>query len=386
MIELRENTPRTCALTREDLTYLLSLVKRSPEEGDDTRVLQSITPTSKPGEWQLIAGLYVGRLGLPSGNWIDFRSRFDFSDVIRLIQLSSWPPAVVKSEAVPASSGHLLVDALAAAFAREVGRLVGQGLSKSYRQHRQMKPPYGGRIDVAFHMSRFAGRQDVLVTQKRRLTVDIAVNRALAAALEVLHRVPLRADARRPLSRLRPAFARVEVGMMRASDVRGIQLRGETLRYRNALILSEAILRSQDLIPVGSGAPGASILFFMPDVWEKYVARWVSETANPGDLVEAPYSFRLTKEGRTAEADVVVKSSGRIRQIFDAKYKSPERAPGSQDIYQMVTYCEALGLTEATLVYPGEVAGRSVTVKGKTVRTRGLSLDLSDVEAALSVA
>lgn len=132
MIELRENSPTRTRLTSEDLSYLLGLVRRSPEETEETRVLQSITPTSKPEEWQLISGLYVGRLGLPSGNWIDFKSRFHFPDVVRLIMLSSWSPALLGKHVVPGEAGLLLVDALAAAYARSVGQLVGQGLSKSY--------------------------------------------------------------------------------------------------------------------------------------------------------------------------------------------------------------------------------------------------------------
>lgn len=383
MIEVRENVPSIWPLTKEDLAYLLSVVQRSPDGGDEAKVLQSITPTRKPGYWQLTPGNYVGRLGLPSGDWIDFHSRFEFPDVIRLIQLSVQGPRLVNRYPTPSKSGLLLADALASAYARVVGRLVGQGLSKGYRSERRTSPPHGGRLDVAFHLARFAGRTDVLVTQRRRLSVDVHVNQALAAALEVLHRIPLSARVNRDLARLRPAFARVSRPSVRAADVAAIQLKGEETRYREALLLAEVVLRSQDLLPSGNAVAGASILFFMPDVWERYVAQWV-RTNSPEGRVEAPHPFRLTREGRFAEADVVVKVGDRVQALFDAKYKPPASALSSQDIYQMVTYCEALDLKEATLVYPGAFAQKTVTVKGTAIHARSLALDLSDVAPATS--
>lgn len=380
MIHLRENVPSTWELKNEDLAYLLSVVDSSPEETVEAKVLKAILPTRRVGFWQLTAGSFVGRLGLPSGGWIDFQSRFDFPDVMRLIQFGLQDPRLVNRYRVPSQPGLLLADALAAAFSDAVGHLVGQGLSKAYRRERQTKPPYGGRVDVAYHLSRFAGRPDVLVTQRRHLTVDIGINQALASALEVLHRVPLTPWISKTLARLRPAFARVSRPALRGSDVARMQLQGEAIRYRRALLLAEVVLRSQHLLPVGSSAEGASILFFMPDVWEKYVAHWVA-TLDVEGAVESPYPFSLSREGRTAEADVVITERGRVKALFDAKYKPSESAPSSPDIYQMVTYCEALGLSEATLVYPGFVKDKTVTVQGKSVRVKGLALDLSDVKS-----
>lgn len=385
MIQLQERVPSIWPLSTSDLTYLLSFVHRGPEEGDEAKVIQSITPTRRPGYWQITAGDFVGRLGLPSGEWIDFQSRFDFPDPIRLIQLGTWPPRLLNRYPTPARAGLKFVDAIALAFAREVGRLVGQGLSKGYREERQSRPPYGGRIDVGFHLSRFAGRPDVLVTKRRRLTVDIEINQALGAALEVLYRVPLASEVGRTVAQLRPTFAQVSRSALSAGDVARLPLRGESVRYRHALLLAEVILRSRDLVPTAEGLSGVSFLFFMPKIWERYVARWVAETSR-NETAEPSYAFRLTTEGRTAEADVVIRSRNQVSALFDAKYKTHDSAPSSADIYQMVTYCEALGLSEAQLVYPGTFPSRKVTVKDKTIHIRGLALDLSDVETAAAAA
>jgi len=205
-------------------------------------------------------------------------------------------------------------------------------------------------------------------------------------ALDILHRIPLSPDIRLNLARLRPAFARVSKRPISASAVVGIPLIGATVRYRTALSLAEVILRAQDLVPKGSGISGASILFFMPKIWEGYVARWVASMRSE-EMIEAPYPFRLTKQGLHAEADVVAMVGSQIVALFDAKYKAPEAGPSRQDIYQMIAYCESLGLAEATLVYPGYVPIKTVNIRDKAVHVRGLRLDLSEVlEAAKAAA
>ncbi len=380
MIELEEYTPSKWPLSAEDLRYLLPMVRRTPEESEDLKVLQSLTPTSTQGVWQLTPGPYVGRLGLPSGNWIDFKSRSKFPDIVRLLQLAGRFPIRLDQEATPGESGQLLLDVLAAAFARECSRLVGRGLSKGYRTHRQLLPPHGGRIDVTLHLSRFGGRPDVLVTKPRRITVDVRVNQVLLAALEILRRIPLQPYVERDFARLRPAFSRVSAVPISASEVSRLTLVGEQVRYRDALALAEVVIRSQELLPTGAGLSGASVLFFMPKVWEGYVARW-ARTVHTNESVESPYPFTLTVEGLQAEADVVAKSSNSVVALYDAKYKPAADAPTRADIYQMVTYCESLGLHQATLVYVGTLRPRTVHVKHKAIHVCGLSVDLRELDA-----
>src|SRR4029450_11539875 len=102
-----------------DLAYLLNLVRGSASEDDDARILQSVTPTTPPGTYELRAGPYVGPLGLPSARWIYFISRFALPDVIRLILDSERVPIRVDSLAVQAEASPFLVEMIAAAFLRE---------------------------------------------------------------------------------------------------------------------------------------------------------------------------------------------------------------------------------------------------------------------------
>lgn len=371
MPTLVEYTASPVALTDDDLNYLLDLVKATGE--DDDKLLESLTPTRSKGVYELRTGPYVGRLGLPSGAWLDLASRFDFPDVIELIRRAARLPMRYDALRVPTDPADSLIDIIATALAREVERLLGAGLAKGYTTRRFDRPPYPGAIDVTRHLDRFGGRPDHLVTIAKRLSRDIPVNRALAAALEVLRRVPLGTGPASRIARVAPVFRDVRLVPVSADAVSSLALTLLTARYADALALAEIVLRSQSLAPRLSSQIGASVVFSMPKIWETYVAQCV-RAAWPDDYdVQHGYGFQLTPgEGLPAEADVIVRQGGTITALYDAKYKWIEKAPGRGDIYQMVTYCERLSLDEATLVYPAtspirrtlRVGRRSVSVVG----------------------
>ena len=125
------------------------------------------------------------------GDVIDFVSRFVFPDVLELIRRSGRRP-VRQTIPIATSGGESLVDIIALAFTRSVERVVGTGLAKGYRTVTFRRPPYPGNIDVPRHIGQLAARPDPLSTSARRITRDIEVNRALFAAIGVLHRTPAR--------------------------------------------------------------------------------------------------------------------------------------------------------------------------------------------------
>ncbi|NYH44769.1 5-methylcytosine-specific restriction enzyme subunit McrC [Micromonospora jinlongensis] len=371
-MEVIEYRPTKLSLDQGDLDYLLSLVRSATGDRTDARVLHALTPTHAAGVYEVTPGPYVGRLGLPSGRWIDFRSRFPFEDVIELIRRSARHPIRADKLRVDAHAETFLTEAIALAFSRELESLVGQGLAKGYERIRHQRPPYPGRLDTAYHLGRLAARPDRLVTVGRHLITNVPVNQALAVALDTLTRVPLAREVSTRLARLVPAFVRVTRAPIRAEDVGRITLTNLTRRYQQALALAEAILRSQSLAPRSTGLASGSLLFFMPKVWEAYVSQWLAEQW-PEHRVDAPHRFQLTNDGQTAEADATVWNGDELVALYDAKYKWPGSTPDRGDIYQMVTYCERLGLQHSTLVYPVAAPKLTVTVGNKAVHVLGVT-------------
>jgi 5-methylcytosine-specific restriction enzyme subunit McrC len=310
-------------------------------------------------------------------------SRFAFDDVVELIRRSGRLPIREDTLAVPVGQADALIDVIAAAFVREVARLVTAGLAKSYAKHHFERPPYPGTIDAKRHLGRFAARPDRLVTLASRLTRDVLVNQALAAALEVLRHVPMRASVSVRVARLALAFREVRRVPISAEAVARIRLTALTKNYSDALAMAELILRSHSLAVQGTTHAASSMVFSMPKVWERYVAQRIREAWPDTFEVLSPFPFDLTQSGSLpAEADVVVRDGDRLVALYDAKYKWLEKAPARGDLYQMVTYCERLGLDAAILVYPGSAEARSIRVGSRQVCTVGLPEPSRSGEAA----
>lgn len=374
MATLKEYAPTPTALLPGDLNYLLSFVSGTGEL-DESKFLQAITPTREQGIYLVKPGAYVGRVGLPSGAQLDLVSRFHIRRLIELIRISEEAPTVLSDVEAEASPDDLFLDLLAMAFAREVETITARGLAKGYREVLLLEPPYGGRLDIAYHLGRLGGRPDRLAFRAKRLTIDIPVNRVLALALEVLLRVPLDHKVSRRLHRLRPVFRQVSTPRMSASEIRRIPLTRLTDRYKNARALAALLISSQELAFEGRGWNGGTLLFSMARVWERYVERWV-RTQWPNHRVQSQVRFNIGDDGTLpSAADVLVYEGDEVKALYDAKYKSPGEAPSRGDVYQMVAYCQKLGVTEATLVYPQVTTSRSVRVAGNTVTVVGLFPD-----------
>jgi 5-methylcytosine-specific restriction endonuclease McrBC regulatory subunit McrC len=373
LLPLREYASSEVELEEQDLHHLLALV-RGDGQGDEAKVFQSITPTSKPHTYSVKPGAFVGRIGLPSGKSVEVESRFPIADVIEMLRFSGRLPIRLDRLAPAMDKEVFLLDVIALAFAREVERLVSLGLAKGYRQYLFDRPPYPGSPDLQMHLGRYAARPDRLVTRARRITLDIDLNRALAAAIEVLSRVNLAMEPTTALTSIYPAFGRVRRVPIPASAVGRIELTRLTSRYRDGLGLAEIILRGQSLAPEGDTFAGASVLFNMSKVWESCVARWAEIEWPEFDVVDQ-HSFGVTSDGSLrASADVTVWDSGKLIALYDAKYKWPGVTPTMGDVYQMTTYCTRLGIDEATLVYPARATKKSFVVGDITIHTVGLDV------------
>lgn len=372
MLRLREYERRTLELQDADRDHLLPLLRGGGKRA--IAVFQSITPTSRDRCYDVTPGPYVGRIGLPSGEAIDIDSRFPFEDVVRLIAYSGRLPNILEKRRSEMQGGGLLLDLIASAFTREVDRVIGTGLAKGYVTRRFVEPPYPGALDVRYHLNRLTARPDRLATSARRLTVDIEPNQALASALSVLVRARLETPtASVAVARQARVFRGISDVPLSPGQIGRLHLSALHSHYKDVLPLAALILAGSSVIPRGQGLAGASILFHMPKVWENCVERWARERWGPDYRVETQHYFDLSAGGEmTSAADVVVWHGRDLVALYDAKYKAPGTAPAVADVYQLVTYCDRLGLPEATLVYPGDVENREFRVGTRVVHMMGL--------------
>lgn len=377
MLELRELQTRTVALTATQAIELAKLTRGAVSGASSPRVLHQVTPSAKPGCYDVQPGPFVGRFTLRCGLTVDIGSRFPFTDLLQVLRVAARQPSLLEQTPTPARGGHGLLELIAAAFVRELRRIVGFGLAKGYVIRTFTRPPYPGVPDATAHLARQLGRPDRLVTRARRLTVDVPVNRVLAAAHRVVRQQTytdpqLAADLRS----LAPVFtdvAAVHDGLRLAEAA----ARNAPGRYGKAFALAVLILSGLTTLPAGTGATGVSVLFDMSKVWERYVQAVMEPMLPPGHILSPQHQVRLTTEGPdiTARADLVeLDADRRPVAVYDAKYKPWGAKPSTDEIYQVLTYAYRLGLRSATLLYPGRGERDEVVVGEYRIKTAGIDV------------
>jgi hypothetical protein len=373
-VSLTEYGTERLPLEPQDRDYLAGLALGA--SGDDAAVIRGLTPTGQePDQFALTVGGYLGRLALPSGGVIDVGSRFATLDVLEVLRVALALPAPLPLAWTHAAAAPLLPEIIANAFCHQVETLTSRGLAKNYRNWLNTSPPYAGRLRPDIHIRRFAARPDRLVTQTRVLTRDTVENRALFRGLLLLRHLPLAGDLPLDLPtrvrRLFPIFSSVTSVPMTADQIRAIPPTSLTQRYGNALSLAAVIVTGMSLGPLGHGLPSNSLMFFMPGVWEAYVMARL-RAALPSRKVDTKFRFTVSDAGHEGVADGVV-WAGPSSLVVDAKYKHQQKAPSTDDIYQMVTYCHRLKVPRAALVYPQFGLDRIINVGDFKLHVIGLS-------------
>ncbi|WP_430781794.1 McrC family protein [Actinoplanes sp. G11-F43] len=356
MLRLAEYEVATVHLTPAEAAELAGMTVGARGAGGRPRVIERLVPTAGPNVYDLQPGPFVGRFRLLSGRTVEVSGRFPFHDLATLLGLGR-RPALLTEAPTDGDGAHGLVDLIALAFVREAERLTGQGLAKEYRRRTFTRPPYAGAPSVPLHLRAHAGRPDRLATTANRLTVDVPLNQVIATAYRRLAGV---ASPNARVRALAPAFGGVTVLPGRPPVLPAVPA-----RYREIEKLSRLVLSGRSVLPAGSGVSGASVLFDMTRVWEDYVGDWLRR-GSPGRVVVAQQPIPLTDTGprRTGYADYVVHQGGRPIAVYDAKYRPWHPSPSTDEIYQLFTYAQRLGVSRAVLVHPGREHVSTTTTVG----------------------
>jgi 5-methylcytosine-specific restriction endonuclease McrBC regulatory subunit McrC len=133
-------------------------------------------------------------------------------------------------------------------------------------------------------------------------------------------------------------------------------------RYRDIERLARLVLDERSTMPTDAGVTGVSV---MTPIWENYVGSWLRHRS-PGITVATQQPIPLTDTGpkRTGVADFVLHSGGKPIAVFDAKYRPWHSSPSTDEIYQLFTYAQRLGVSNAALVYPGTESHHTTTTVG----------------------
>jgi 5-methylcytosine-specific restriction enzyme subunit McrC len=126
-------------------------------------------------------------------------------------------------------------------------------------------------------------------------------------------------------------------------------------RYQPALAVAQLVLTGASVEQSPGSVPATGFIFDMNDVFEDWLTaalRGAVEARRDGS-VRGQHRLHLDHAERIELLpDITWWAGGQCRAVIDAKYKRLKGStPPNADIYQMLAYCTAFGLSEGHLVY-----------------------------------
>lgn len=307
-----------------------------------------VTPSS-PGHYDVTAAEMVGTVGLR-----DLRLVIEPKvPVGRLLGLLTYAtrPFELRSEVEIDPRADLLT-LMQSLYANLLGSALRRGLVHAYEEQTDRLAAVRGRISVRDLYLRRFGVLPPIDCEYQEYTPDVEVNRRLLAAAVLLARHD-RGSA--PSAKLLGLAARMgDVSEVRYSrdEVRPLVLDRRWAPYRTALGIAEIVLRHAS-VELNEGATASlGLLVDMDRLFEDVVVEGLRVLLRPeGKWVRHPGNLHLDVDDRVPiYPDAVWYRRGKPPLVVDAKYKATSMAK-REDLYQVTSYCQAIGATRAVVVY-----------------------------------
>jgi 5-methylcytosine-specific restriction enzyme subunit McrC len=263
-----------------------------------------------------------------------------------------------------------LLEILIRLFSEKLMDIVRQGMPRRYVQHAEDLPMLRGRLDITRQFTVLAVEPSRLACRYDALTVDIALNQIMKAAITRLSQVARSSDNQRRLRELMFVYGEI-------ADVPRTALRWDQVvldrtneRWRELLNLAKLLLGDRFQTTSAGGSTGFSLLFEMNTLFEEYIARMLERALAETDLRVARQGGRLfclesDDQGRLFQTrpDILLKRGDDVVQVIDTKWKrivaridDPKQGVAQADVYQLIAYGRVYNCRKLMLLYPHHVA------------------------------
>jgi 5-methylcytosine-specific restriction enzyme subunit McrC len=367
-VTLTEWTPQTLHLRPEQALALKQLHPRLAVRWDG------------PSTWTLTSEGVVGAVRL-AGIDLLLRPRLPTGRVLWLVAYALKSPFVETDSTLVRDES--LLEAFADMYLRSLRVAMRRGLQMGYRTVEEPLMTVRGCIRLADQMRRHLGMVVPAEVLYDDYTSDTDANRVLKAALRRLERMPLRsAELRRRIAAATAAF--VTVSDVRFDPIRlpGFSFTRLNEHYRYPLALAALVLRSGSVELKAGTIVVPGLLFDMWRVFQDFLFEALRPHV-PATLTWQAQARLALDEASNLELrpDLSLWSAGRCVMVGDAKYKQTDHGHEG-DLYQLLAYCDAAGLSSGTLVYAqGPAAGIT-----HVVRHGGPHLDVVGIDLAAPLA
>ncbi|HDL50174.1 MAG TPA: hypothetical protein ENH33_09500 [Actinobacteria bacterium] len=271
-----------------------------------------------------------------------------------------------------------LLPALAAFYERLTADTLKRGVLKAYREHDEVLVALRGRIDMPAVL-RTGGMPAPVPCRFDELSTDIPENRLLRTAAMALIPYPdVDPAVRRNLRRTVGVLDGVSDVDPRA--IPAITLTRLNRYYEPALRLAEVILRSGGVRDRAGTLEASTFLIDMNRLFERFVTiRLRRHLAGRLEVRDQEQTYLDVGKKISMRPDLIFYRRGEPVLVADVKYKLTDNGQArNADYYQLLAYCEALGLDAGFLIYSGEdrtdAAGARVVDGGPILRVEPIQL------------
>ncbi|SDD51417.1 McrC family protein [Actinokineospora iranica] len=356
-----------------------------------SRLVEAEPDTVLEGRWRVRAKGIVGVATVPvSGDDVITLRIAPKIPVARLLFLLGYSRGrrYWRPEHVQVDKDEELLPALARLFVLQADEAIRRGLLKGYRLFEDTALIMRGRVREAEQIRRHHGRLIPLEVAHDDYTADIAENRLLRTASDVLLRLPgVTRDVRGQILRLRVRLAEI-TPIGRGASLPSWHPSRLNARYHKALRLAELVLRAASVEHRPGTVTVHGFLVDMARVFEDFVTTALGHAlAKSGGYCALQASHHLDQDNaiRMVPDFVQYAIDGTPLAVADAKYKAekPEGFPHA-DLYQMLAYCTALNLEHGHLVYAkGDAPHMSHRIRNSGITIHQHALDLDQASETL---
>jgi 5-methylcytosine-specific restriction enzyme subunit McrC len=350
--------------------------------------IASVTPMLT-GEWRVSGVSKVGVIRLGDIE-VNIEPKVPLENLFYLLargrEWGAWFEHSIRVDTVDA-----LYPAVAQAFATWAEQVLRAGPVRGYRSVRQAEPAIRGRWLVSEQIRVRHGLPLPAELQYDEFTVDIDENQLMRSAARRLVKFSGLPEA------LRTRLLRIDLQLQdvtlltRGRPLPSVHFDRRNERYRPVLALAELILTNGSLDHRVGGTSATGFLLDLPRVFERFVEAEVTRAARAfGGAIVPQLGTWLDRDSHVRiRPDLVWQHDGRVRAVFDAKYKA-EKPAGypNADVYQMLAYCVRHELSTGHLIYAAgnEVPARYVIAQaGVEIYCHSIALDRTPEDIARQV-
>ncbi len=353
--------------------------------------LVDVAPGWEPGHYALTARSMVGRVPLPRRVLV-IQPKTPVANLFAMLARTAGAPHLT-IEPNLSETGHddgdLVLLGLVDLYTQALHAYLARGLCRRPLTLTEASPFVRGKLLLTPTLRQPATRRHLPITRRDEWSADTPLNQALKqacrVAVEVLPSLSSPPPQGKVAARLRQLHSRLDHARHLLNEVSDVDLPAAAIDQLEptrleadaapALTLARWLLAGVTPALAVGPRPFPAFWLDMARLFETFVACLVRDSLTDA-RVTVQRAMPLDQAAQVPlRPDVVVERPGRRPLVLDTKYKTPG-PPDPADLYQLLTYCQALGAAHGALVYPAPTDTSPLVVRTSGVTVHSLGLDL----------